>query len=80
MKSWDGKGADIWGVGYSPDASKLVTGGHDGAVKLWNAESGSELATHIGHKIAVHSVAFSQDGKQIASGGRDGAVRIWPVP
>jgi WD40 repeat protein len=48
-------------------------------VKLWNAETGSLLATYFGHKTGVHTVAINRDGTLVASGGRDGAVRIWKV-
>ncbi len=62
---------------YSPDGAKLATGGNNGAVKLWNAETGELLATYLGHKTAIHSVAFNPDGTLLASGSRDGTVRIW---
>ena len=79
MKSWEAHAGDVWSVAYSSDGAKLVTGGTDGAVKLWDAETGTLLATYLGHPSAVHTVAFNRDGTQVASGGRDGTVRIWPV-
>jgi WD40 repeat protein len=69
---------DIWSGAYSPDGTKLATGGLDGAVKLWNAETGELLAT-FHHKLAIHTVAFNQDGTRLASGSRDGTVRIWEI-
>jgi WD40 repeat protein len=66
-------------VAYSPDGTKLATGGTDGAAKVWNAETGELLATYLGHNSGVHTVGFNPSGSRLASGGRDGAVRIWEV-
>ncbi len=67
---------DIWAIAFSPDGTKLATGGTDGAVKIWD-ETGNLLATYLGHKNAVDAIAFNHDGTLLGSGGRDGAVRIW---
>jgi len=79
LRSWDSQSGDIWTVAFSPKVNELATGGTDGSVRVWDADTGKLLATFLGHKTAVHSIAFSGDGSLIASGGRDGAVRIWKV-
>ena len=73
------KRGDIWTVAYSPDGKQLATGGIDGAVRVWNPETGEATATYLGHKLAVHSLAYNASGTLLASGGRDGAVRVWSL-
>jgi WD40 repeat protein len=51
----------------------VVTGGYDGAVRLWRKKRSTVLETRRG---AVMAVAASADGKTIAAGGLDGVVSL----
>ena len=65
---------------FSPDGKRLVSGGYDNLVRVWDAESGKELRQYEGHSGAVGGVAFFPDGKRIASASFDGTARIWGAP
>ncbi|MDZ4783832.1 MAG: hypothetical protein SGJ19_26590, partial [Planctomycetia bacterium] len=77
VKSWEAHQADVWSVAYSPDGSKRVTGGSEGAVKVWNAETGELIADYGSQTSTVHVVAYGDDGRHVLSGSRDGTMRIW---
>jgi WD40 repeat protein len=66
------------GVAFSPDGRRVVTGRSDGAVQLWDKDSGVQLGpTLIGHTGEVHGVAFRPDGRQFATASSDGTLRLW---
>ena len=41
----------------------------DGTAKIWDAVSGKELLSFIGHKDSVFGIAFSPDGSRLATAG-----------
>ena len=70
----------VYSVGFSPDGTKVVSGGWDGTLKFWDLSSGKELGTMVGHHDIVQSIAFSHDGMMLASVGHDQQVRLWKLP
>jgi eukaryotic-like serine/threonine-protein kinase len=66
-------------VAYGPNGKRIVSGGKDNLVILWDTVKGTIIETFKGHTDIVEAVAFSSDGKYIASGSKDGNVIIWKV-
>ena len=64
-------------MAFSPDGQRIVSGGEDGAVRLWGLDGSPIGSPFQGHAGGVNSVAFSPDGKRIVSGGEDRTVRLW---
>ena len=65
-------------VAVSPDGRRIVSGGADGTVRIWDADTHQQVGAPLtGHTEPVVSVAFSPDGRRIVSGSFDKTVRIW---
>jgi WD40 repeat protein len=82
-------GSAVMSVAFTPHRAdtavgdRIVSGGVDRKVRLWDAESdaGEEISSALlGHSEGVSTVAVSPDGMRIVSGSADGTVRIWPDP
>ena len=62
---------------WSPDGTRIATGGHNCTVRLWEPGSWTTTATLTGHSAPVHAVAWSPDGTRLASTGADRTLRLW---
>lgn len=69
----------ISAIAFSPDGRTIASGDQEGRIKLWDVESGVDIATINGHGKEVSSVIFSPDGAMLASGSGDDTVKLWDV-
>ena len=67
----------VYTVVYSPDKTKIGTGGYkQNSVQIWDAKTGELLST-IEHKRPVYSMNWTSDGKRLISGSDVGSIRIF---
>ncbi|MGD0018545.1 MAG: hypothetical protein ABSD62_04765 [Candidatus Limnocylindrales bacterium] len=66
-------------VAVTPDGRRLVSGGDDHTVRIWDLASGRLERTLKGHTDSVRAVAVTPDGRRIVSGGTFDAVRVWDL-
>ena len=71
-------------VNWSPDDSRIATGGMDNTVRIWDPKTGKQLGNAMkGHTKWVTSVAWEPYHVQklgeprLASASKDATVRIW---
>jgi len=69
----------IYSVALSPDGKKILSGGIDTTVKLWDADRGMFLKNLGGHNFNVYSIVFSNDGRLALSAGGDKLVKVWDM-
>jgi WD40 repeat protein/serine/threonine protein kinase len=77
IATFDDPGLMATRVAFTADPERLVTGEHDGAVRLWEVETARPVETFRGHIQHVYRVASSPDGRWLASAGHDGTVKLW---
>ena len=89
VRLWDAAGAPATlalGCGSGVTAVACSTNGKyiasaerssDGAVTLWDAETGTKTRTLKGHAGEVNAVAFVVGLTTLVTGGKDATVRLW---
>ena len=66
---------NAWTAAYSPDGTRVVTGGDDGIVRMWDAASGREAAHLDAGHDAVLTAAFASDDRLVL-GFADGTLAM----
>ncbi|HEX7380278.1 MAG TPA: WD40 repeat domain-containing protein [Pirellulales bacterium] len=79
-KSWtletlDHRG-EIYTMEFNPAGTLLATYGEDGAVRLWNAETGELARIFVGADSPAGGIAWSPDGASIAVAA-GGQIKAW---
>jgi len=74
------QGSAIKCMAVTADGKKLISGGADGKVKIWDTDTKKLLDTvDSGHKTGVNAIAIDPKTKVIITAGADGHVKLWDV-
>ncbi len=71
--------APVLQVAFSPDARRFVTASEDGTVRVWNAITGRNPITLLGHEDAVYFAGFSPNSALLITAAKDRTARLWDV-
>lgn len=63
---------------FSGDGSRIVTASVDRSVRVWDAQSGEEIA-RVDHDGSIESAALSSDGQRVMTLSTDGTARVRDV-
>jgi hypothetical protein len=63
-------------AGFSAAGKRVLTAS-DGRIRIWDAESGNEIAVLKGYTGGVNEVALSADGKRVVTASSENTARIW---
>lgn len=84
--STDGHQGAITCLCFSLCGRRILTGGADATLRLWDLEEGRAIRTFTGHRDRVHSVSLSGDGRLALSASftpysrdSDNSLRLWDV-
>jgi WD40 repeat protein len=64
-------------AGFSPDGRRVVTASQDTTARVWDVDTGEELAALRGHDDWVWRAEFSTDGRRVVTASKDGTARLW---
>ena len=74
-----GHSARVWATAFSTDGRLVLTAGDDRTARVWDAETGAELARLAGHQDRIFRIAFVGDGRRVVTASFDGTARVWDV-
>jgi WD40 repeat protein len=78
-----GHQGELHAAAFIADGKRVVTFGADRTFRIWDAETGKEIArsTQSGedHEAGTHKIAFRPDGEEAVTVGGDDTARLWNV-
>jgi WD40 repeat protein len=81
QRTMTGHDEEVMSVTVTADG-RVISGSHDGTVRVWDLDSGELLRTltdHQSHLRGVGAVAVSADGGRAVFGDYGGTVRVWDL-
>jgi serine/threonine protein kinase len=72
-----GHPASVTSVAFRPDGRRVLSGDGNGAIYLWDPDSGRIVQRFFGVRSTVTSLAFSPDGHSCLSGSLDRTAILW---
>ena len=85
IRKLEGHAFRVWSLAFSPDGTRLVSGGGNwddnvqGEIRVWDTATWKVIHEIQAHNDLVFAVGVSPDNKLIASGGRDQTLRTWEL-
>jgi WD40 repeat protein len=85
IRKLEGHAHRVWSLAFSPDGTRLVSGGGNwddavpGEIRIWDTATWKALHEFAAHDDLVFAVAIAPDNKTFATGSRDQSIRTWNI-
>ncbi len=79
VRTWKAHDDTVYTMALSPDGRRLLTGGGDKAVRIWDLANARKAGEFEGHTNHVLTVSWHPSGSRIASAGADREIKVWDV-
>lgn len=73
-------GVPLRAVQFSSDGTRIVTGGAERCVRVWDALTRRTIREFTGHPQQIFCLDLSPNDEMIASGDSGGSIRLWHLP
>jgi WD40 repeat protein len=85
LLTYHGHSKEVSALAWSPDGSRIVSGGRDEMAQVWDTSTHKHILTYHGHfstdnrssTVGISTVAWSPNGMHIASAGNDQTTEVW---
>ena len=67
----------LYNIVINPTVGLAASASNDATARLWDVQTGEEIAVFNAQGGSVWSVAFSPDGRLIATGSEDGDIHVY---
>ncbi len=75
-----GHAAHLFSLAFTLDGRRLITGGRDGVLRVWDTETWEEVVGLAGPGGYLWALRFAPTGDLLVSGGSNGVYRFWRAP
>ena len=66
ITTYQGHTSPVYTVAWSPDGTRIASGGNDSTVQIWDVRTGRRLVLYSGHVGSVYTVASTPE--QVCNG------------
>jgi WD40 domain-containing protein len=77
MRKIDVHGGPMYAVACLPDSRRVIIGGADKLLHVYDVVNGKEAHRFDGHAGRIWAVACTANGRYLASAGFDNTIRLW---
>jgi WD40 repeat protein len=67
----------VWDAIFTLDGKRIISGGLDGSLRVWDANDGRLLVTLALFDRGIERIAISPTGDLVAAGDDSGVIRLW---
>jgi WD40 repeat protein len=79
LRTLIGHDGSVEAVAVTPDGQRIVSGGSDGTLRVWDLSSGQLLRTFAGYIQSIICMTLTPDGRKVFTGSSDRTVRCWDL-